>query len=660
MKTHAMKTHAMKTINRVAVVMLVLAAFAAFAAMAHAAPIRHPVPKPVVHAEIMGRSGDLDLDELWTAAQQGVDLTKQDAVLLLEEQRVNLVGDGSVAVTTHRVVWIGTGTGLRAYADLRVPWNEATAKLEVTKLRTWRGGRWWPDVQNISETAVVHTLPYAVDHAADYTTMRETMLLHDGVELPCIMETEYTITERGLPGADDVFVLAQRDRAQLVRLAVETPAARPFSHRELNGAPAPVSGEANGRRTLTWTLQAAPALRTPVTPEPAATEPAVAWSTWASDGALGQAWIGPFREAAVAPRAVRDSLRAGLAAATDDQSRLQVGAKWLADRMRVVHQDDRFWTFRPRPAERTWETGYGHVLDIAALWTALLQDQGWRVTPVLADTPGAPAAPDLPHLAGRGKLLLHVGGATAWVCDPSDFSVHTPAILDGRPLLWLGNEPKAEIRQATANDLVIELNLAAGDTTWSGGGSARGRGRLSFTEPATTSTKGLADHAGALGGSLLAGAKVTAATSPAMGSDLSAVRFDLGAPLGKADADGRRKVVIGRPKGGLLDRLPGDCRLDDDARVTPVAGIDGFEQVVTVRLQFPRDAVVVRPADRAVANAAGTFLLATAEQDGVVTVRRELKLAPGAGAAANWPALRALLLEEADAANATLAWRPRK
>lgn len=648
----------MTNFNRFAVIALALAAAAATAA--GAAPIRHPVAKPVVHAVIMGRSGDLDLDELWAAAQLNTDLTKQDAVLLLEERRVNIVSDGAVAVTTHRVVWIGTGTGLRSHADLRVPWNEATSKLEVTKLRTWREGRWWPDVQRLSDTAIVHTLPYAVDHAADYTTMRETMLLHDGVELPCIMETEYTITERGLPGADDVFVLAQRDPAQLVRLVVETPATRAFTHRELNGAPAPATEEANGRRTLTWTLQPAPALRSPVTSEPAASEPAVAWSTWANDGALGQAWIGPFREAAVAPRAMRDSVRAALRTATDDQSRLQVGAKWLADRMRVVHHDDRFWTFGPRAAVRTWETGYGHVLDVAALWTAVLQDQGWRVTPVLADTPGAPEAPDLPHLAGRGKLLLHVGGATSWVCDPSDFSVHTTAFLEGRPLLWLGNEPKAELRQAAANILVVELNLAAGDTAWAGSGSARGAGRFAFTETATATTKGLADHAGALAGALVTGAKVASTTATAMGPDQSAIRFDLAAPLGKADADGRRKLVIGRPKGGLLDRLPGDCRLDDDARATPVGGIDGWEQVVTVRLQPQKDAVVVRPADRALANAAGTFMMATSEQEGVITFRRELKLAPGAGAAANWPALRALLLEEADAANATLAWRPKK
>jgi hypothetical protein len=659
----------MTKLTRFAVAILALAALASAANAA--APIRHPVPKPVVHAVIMGRSGDLDLDELWTAAQLNNDLTKQDAVLLLEERRVDIAADGAVAVTTHRVVWIGTGTGLRTHADLRVPWNEATSKLEVTKLRTWREGRWWPDVQRLSDTAIVHTLPYAVDHAADYTTMRETMLLHDGVELPCIMETEYTITERGLPGADDVFVLAQRDPAQLVRLVVETPIARAFTHRELNGAPAPAIEEVNGRRTLTWTLQPAPALRSPVTAEPSVSEPTVAWSTWANDGALGQAWIGPFREAAVAPRAMRDSVRAALRTATDDQSRLQVGAKWLADRLRVVHHDDRFWTFGPRSAVRTWETGYGHVLDVAALWTAVLQDQGWRVTPVLADTPGAPEAPDLPHLAGRGKLLLHVGGnpvmgATAWVCDPSDFSVHTTAFLEGRPLLWLGNEPKAEIRQAAANILVVELNLAAGDTAWAGSGSARGVGRFAFTESATATTKGLADHAGALAGSLVTGAKVASTTATAMGADQSAIRFDLAAPLvpvaqlGKAAADDRRKLVIGRPKGGLLDRLPGDCRLDDDVRATPVGGIDGWEQVVTVRLQPPKDAVVVRPADRAVANEAGTFMMATSEQEGVITFRRELKLAPGAGAAANWPALRALLLEEADAANATLAWRPKK
>ena len=101
-----------------------------------------------------------------------------------------------------------------------IPWNTETCTLEVDVLRTWRDGRWWPDPSRISDTAVVHTLPHALDHADDYTVMRETMLLHDGVELPCIMETAYTITEKCVPGADGVFVFPSIDPAVVTELAV--------------------------------------------------------------------------------------------------------------------------------------------------------------------------------------------------------------------------------------------------------------------------------------------------------------------------------------------------------------------------------------------------------------------------------------------------------
>ena len=275
-----------------------------------------------VAAPTMGTSGAHDLDALWATAQTTYDLTKEDAVLLLESRRVEISPAGDVATTVHRVVWIGTAAGLRAHADLRVPWNSATCTLDVAKLRTWREGRWWPDAEKLSDTAVVHTLPYAVDHADDYTAMRETMLLHDGVELPCIMETEYTITERGLPGADDVFVLAQRDPAVLVQLAVTAPGSRSLHHRELNGAPAPTRASGDvGRLTLTWTLQPAAALRLPLTTTPAAYEPTVVWSTWTDERALGDAWTSAFWEAAVPPPAV-----AGLAARGRSRSERRPGA----------------------------------------------------------------------------------------------------------------------------------------------------------------------------------------------------------------------------------------------------------------------------------------------------------------------------------------------
>jgi hypothetical protein len=616
-------------------------------------------------APAMGTSGSHDLDALWAAARQQHDLAKQDAVLLLEERRVEIAPEGAVSTTVHTVVWIGTATGIRTYADLRIPWNEAAGSLTVTKLRTWRDGRWWPDPERISDTAVVHTLPYAVDHADDYTTLRETMLLHDGVELPCIMETEYTVTERGLPAADGLYVLPQRDPAVLVRLSVSAPAGRAFHHAELNGAPAPTSEERDGRRTLTWTLQPAGALRLPLTAAPAAFEPTVCWSTWADQRALGDAFNGAFWEAAVAPPALVDSLRAVMREAGGDRARVQAGGEWLARNVRHVHQDDRWWTFAPRRAERTWETAYGHVLDRAVLWSALLKADGWQVLPVLAGPVGGPAGPDVPHLGGRGQLLLYLQGAfdatvrrPFLVCDPADFSVHAEGVLDGRPLLWLYGEAKPQAPQGGGGEFTVELSLAAGDTAWTGAGFASARGRLAFGDAVAGDPAALTRHAAAIMGGVLKGARTPAATLPLQLRGAVDLRCDVEAPLGKADADGRRQVVIGRPKGGLLDRLPGDCRLADAARDAPVL-LDGpLRQVVTVRLRLPAGASAALPEGRALANAAGSFALTATTGDGWVEYRRELALAEGAGAVANWPALRALLLEEADPANATLAWRP--
>ncbi len=622
-----------------------------------ALPALGAAPRAAAPNAKMGVSDGHDLDALWAEAQKAFDPAQRDAILLLESLRVDVQTTGAVATTVHRVVWIGTATGLRAYADLRVPWNSATCSLDVAKLRTWRDGRWWPDAAKLSPTAIVETLPYAVDHADDYTSLRETMLLHDGVELPCIMETEYTLTERGLPGADDVFVLPQRDPAALVQLVVSAPATRPLNHRELNGAPVPGSGEQDNVRTLTWTLRPAPALRLPLTAEPAAYEPTVTWSTWRDDGALGQAWYGAFMEAAVAPTAARDSLRAALRDCAGDQARLEAGGKWLESSVRAIHVDDRWWAFTPRSAVRTWETAYGHTLDRAALWAGLLKDEGWEVTALLADTPGAPAAPDLPHLAGRGKLLLQAFrpeddalGHGQWYCDPADGTVHTGDYLTGRPLLWLDTVAKPEKRLSFEAWLTLEVSLAAGDSAWTGTGFAAGRGLLVFGKPA----------AGTLIGGLLNGAKVPDVTATALDPTRSELRFDLSVPFAKADQDGRRTLVIGRPKGGLLDRLPGDCRLDDQNRATPVLLDCGWRQTVIVHLKPAAGARVARPADRTLTNAAGTFTLKVAEQDGWLTLRRDLALLPAAGQAGNWTALRALLLEEADPANGTVAWRPQE
>ena len=155
---------------------------------------------PAVPADAAPESaaGGYDIGALMTAAEEHYDLSRLDAVLLVEDLTV-VVAPGSRRTTVHRVAWLGTEIGLNAYADLRIPYNTDTSTLEVVALRTWMDGRWWPHESEISPTAVVETTPGAIQSADDYTMMREAMLLHDGVELPCIMETAYEIEEQ--PGA---------------------------------------------------------------------------------------------------------------------------------------------------------------------------------------------------------------------------------------------------------------------------------------------------------------------------------------------------------------------------------------------------------------------------------------------------------------------------
>ncbi|MEJ2722079.1 MAG: DUF3857 domain-containing protein, partial [bacterium] len=243
-----------------------------------------PGPVGARAAALMGVSDGYDLDTLWTQAQATYDLSKEDAVVLLESRRVSIEANGDLHTRVHRAVWVGASAPVRGYADLRIPYNSATSTLTVNALRTWRDDRWWPET-GVSRTAVVETLPFALALADDYTTMRETMLLHDGVEVPCIMETDYEIVERGggAYGADGLWVFPQNDPAVCVELTLDVTDGETVASRSGNGAPEPVVTDgAGGRNTYRWTIENVPRLGTPHLHDPAAVETTVLWTTWRS------------------------------------------------------------------------------------------------------------------------------------------------------------------------------------------------------------------------------------------------------------------------------------------------------------------------------------------------------------------------------------------
>ncbi|MBD3178831.1 MAG: DUF3857 domain-containing protein, partial [Candidatus Latescibacteria bacterium] len=214
------------------------------------------IPSVIFTAE-MGESGGYDLDSLLEKAEKDFELSENDAVFLLKRKNVEVTPSGDLKSTIHTVVRIATRSSIRSYADLRVPYNSATSSFKTIKLRTWNDGRWWPDSEEISETAVVHTTPAAVASASDYASMREVMLLHDGVELPCVMETEYQIIERGgagkMPGGFEIF--PQNDPAMVVEYSVTLPAGRDLKFSSGNGAPPPEQERSDGRKKYIWKME---------------------------------------------------------------------------------------------------------------------------------------------------------------------------------------------------------------------------------------------------------------------------------------------------------------------------------------------------------------------------------------------------------------------
>ncbi len=622
----------------------------------------------VAGAQTMGISDGHDLDALWASAQKMYDTAQEDAVILLDSRTTTVGDEGTVVTRVHQVVWIATSQGIRGYADLRVPWNSETSTLEVEKLRTWMGGRWWPDPEQISETAVVETLPYAVALADDYTMLRETMLLHDGVELPCIMETAYTIAVQGSPtaGADDVFVFPGRDPVVRSEYAVRVPAGVDVKFESLNGAPQPVVAT-NGVKELTWTMDGAGALKQPVTADPEAYEPSLIWTTWENWDALLREFDSAVEAASPLNEALEDSLAAIVRGLPEGLDRTMAAIKFADDAVRIVHTDFLPWLLAPRPAVRTWETGYGHALDRAVLVAALMKaadPQANIGTITLWRLGFGEESGRLPRAADLDGLEIVTRTATGdLVYDPGTGSIRGSNGGDSTsrlPFRFIANPPV----------LRLDVSLEPGDAEWQGTGNIYVAGDLFDYAGAMTTDADYTSTVQSLLAGLLDGLDVTWAQPTATQAPrLMAARFGFKMPAPTVEDDRPLTLVVGVPAAGLSHQLPRDVNVSDATRESPVRLEVPGEERITIRIHTGTSAVRGIPSSRRIANSAGAFELVTSEASGWLTIERKLALdqrsvmseptvitLPGA----TWPDLRALLLENKDPANGTIVLEKKK
>jgi hypothetical protein len=613
-------------------------------------------------AATMGASAGHDLDALWAKAQATYDLTQEDAVILLDSRQVSVDRDNTLHTRVHRVVWIGTAVGIRTYADLRLPWNTTTTELKVETLRTWREGRWWPDESQLSDTAIVHTLPHAVDKADDYTTMRETMLLHDGVELGCIMETAYTFTTRSVPGHGEIHVFPQADPVVHAELRVMTSSPAPVQHTALNGAPSPQNINPTKGSGLLWVMENVPALGLPHTGEPQVYEPAVVWSTWRHWKELGTQWVSAFRGAMTLDDAQKAGLQEKLNPAMSDRQKVEAVGAYLNSMVRRVHYDDSHWTFAPRPASRTLATAYGHDLDRAVLAAALLEAAGFTAEPTLVSEGTTLVAETFARLDDLSKVMIRIPEINDGLLDPTTGHRAAYDAFYGHPFWYLaapgGARPHDGDLKHGDKSLTFAVTLSRNDEgAWNGSGHFQGTSLFSNYSEFVTDADARSGQAAALVGAVLPGAEPSQVTLTSLLQEQVAGHFQVKDYTPEADALDRSFLQLGDPGDGVLGHLPGDVHLYEATRQTPVLGTGDWAQTMVLRMEVAEDEILHRPQSLTIENAAGWFQLEVQYSEGALTLTRKIKLASGHVAPGNWPALRVLLLAESDPAHGLVIFK---
>lgn len=634
--------------------------------------------------------GKVDIAELMKKASQNFDLDKEDAVILYDSEEQLWLRDSRLYTEVHRIVWIGKSWAIGHFADHRVPYDQSRQTFTVNALRTWRDEQWWVS----DTTAVVETLPGAVSSAYDYTNIREMMLLHDGVELPCILEWAYTIEDKESfrKGSDGIWIF-EKDLPVVestfsfgISSGSKT---HVFASNEVGGvqvkskiSPPDPPGSGKSEPPGNWRIQAPteldiytyrmeliPALPTPHTADPAAYSPHIEWSTWKDWDKLGQNFRKTFESALELDNSLRDSLDVLLADAFSMNDKAKRIADFVGRSTRYVNYPAHFWYTDPRPAHRSFSTAYCHQLDRAVLAAALFKEAGFEIFPTFRGLGFHDVNNGVPTTGRFGEVGVWVSGSeeVEALYNPDESNLQNGlAPIYGRSV-WIpgsGDDPKVTWR-GEANRSTVELNLNLSfdeeNKIISGCGFYLAtQGLCPFDK-----MEGLGGEAREFLGSVLAGVIKNADISTYSPTSFSrftvALGFEFTAPFDEEPASvweqsNRRVLNIGEPAGGIFDRLPEDISIFRETRSSDVRLPGLMEQVVNISLDYGDMEISYVPESQDISNDMGSFKLSVEHKDSRIRIKRTLTFEKVDCPAEKWEELRLLLLADRNERNRILVF----
>ncbi len=621
----------------------------------------------VVLAEPMTYSGKHDIGEMMTIAEQSFDLSKQDAVILLEGEKRYLLPDGRQRTLFHEIVWINTEYGLDNYADLRVPFDSERTTLAVLSLRTWREGQWWQGDttdNNANNTAIVETLPFAIRTADAYNHMRETMLLHDGVELPCIMETAYVVEDKQpfRKNIEGIWYFQHNDPVVWSWFVLGFP----HGYKPLLSHPGnvgePVKGKDGELDTYSFKKGPSPAISSPQTADPAPYTPHIAWSTWSSWKNFGDYIKSTISQAMVLDEALKDSVSKLTKYAPIAAEKADNIVEFVSDYTREVNYPWEFWKHVPRKAHDVFSSAYGHRLDRAVLAAALFAEAGFTVSPIFRSSEHINITDYVPTLDRFDGVALWISGdGVEAYYNPSNSTIHNGLNQIFGRTIWLpGVEDKPNMRwsgkgESSKYELCLEVNVDTEEANINGKGFYSVSGGFCSYEDMEGTGNQAENHLESVVSGVLTGAGIDSYNPVVFDRFNVTMGLDYSAGLSEEDDYGRYIIEIGNPADGIIDRLPGDVHLNEDSRNSPVNLPGMSNQIVRVILNKCEKYDVYRiPETFILENSAGKFSVNVEEKCNKIIITREISLAETSFTADGWTDLRSLLLAETNERHRTV------
>ncbi len=598
-------------------------------------------------------SGKQDIAELMSLAEQNFDMANEDAVILFEGKKIYWTNDGRQIDFVHRIIWINTDYAIEDYGDHRIAYDSEHCDFNVVTVRTWMDNQWW----ETGETGIVPTTPDELEHAYDYANVQEMMLLHNGIELPCILEVAYYIEDkepfRG--GIDGIWTFAKSEPVVWSWFGYGVPEGTEPNVEAGRGA-----GSAEKEKDSEYDLdvywwKAEMLDKTPVShiQDPTLDRPYIIYSTWKDWVELGVKIMVDLDYASTFPNNLSSELDSILFDAISLVDSVNSITKYVDSKVRLIDYTNSFWKYSPRSAYRTYETAYGHYLDRTILISAFLRQAGLEAKPMyLTNFVGEyfVTIPTISFMQEMGLYIINDNHLLYYNPYSNSFISGSSTFINN--LAWAPDTPGKPAILAYIDILIpksgFDLNLNSEFNKENG--KITGAGIVHSTEAMSLYSKtcGAGNKAKSfldkMISSTLADAKII--NYNPIDYYHSNVQFSLNYEIEKPEQDdnGRISFTIGNPTGGIFDQLPGNIRLTDQTSEVNILLKNPVTETVSINLKLDDIDLVYKPESKSFTNDCGSFELTVAEDNNRLTIKRKISLAKDRYTPEDWDDLRQLLL----------------